>query len=1335
VEDISSTTRITLTVGSQSTVENTRNLYQAGTVALLSGWAKTSFRNIVVKDLSGNILYDLVSSWETFNDDWKSIQNEDPVIYPYDAADWLFDAETMIISCDATTNTPGPFYYPYAAGDPDNFGLPPSGAANGKYAVLVLKVPNSLDWRNYIVEGQIKLQKRNGGLSEQGVGVRYNTTDPNNLLKGKRYHKALVNNRPDPPPTSRPDNGAETGLRNYHFRDYSTYLLSLFYPDGIRAAHQDWYDGFPGWNAQGGYRDFQDNNKYFELILYENSACQGVLEFIYTVYQDDIISLKPDANNFLVLVQNNHVAKWYSRMNFDPANDFILGGRSNLNFDGDKNAAATMGDLARTNLLYSGLYKIARDFSSQWSSVTTANPSQYLPNTDTLYQYYHDQTYNTARYLISRMWSYPTEDYYQWYYPANGWGEFANYGCDLNHAGLVIWFLLESYHHGFVTQGEIEKLSRTFTTRIWNQSSTEDGIDLSVDIHGYLNASEYTNNTTQNADFFILLSEIDFKVWEIFDSWLQKMWGAYKCVSAWATTHRYSSLHPALMLSSVKFGKPRNLTTRSISQNSVTLNWSHPSSWPGGTRLKYYNIYRREYGQTWPSTPTAQVLTSALSFTDNGLDPTKIYQYNVRSQDRTSEWTPGYRNESDASNILSIHQGEVVNVIENGTLMTGAVILNQSYVLPFGNELVIQSVTTLSPPTGAVRKFWAFGTIRSNPNSTLQINSGVTLSANASSRFDFGSNSQLIINGNLIAKGTAAQHITFMSGNPSPQPGDWYSVLLKSGPNTMQYCDVSNATYGIAVQNLSTNLIENCTVQNCLNYGIATENTSVNANSTVIRNCTLTNNGGGISVGNGRVELAQTSSSFGVNNNGWGIVLWTGGKIYMKNAYVTGNTSDGIFVNGSTANATLSPDGVGAGYNHIENNSGAQVKVFQSGGAYIGERHIHSVCNVCSGTNARSAPSSALDDTIEVPCPEIICEFTWTSELCDRLGCNGTGGGSPCPCGYSTYVHNHAGYNYIKGNNSWVDNSTSSNVLAQLQYWGNAPYACPAPGYKFYGPVNYTYCFGGGGSPMAGRSPASGEVTHTGNSTATRDTTLDALAALRLLAALVGPGGPFPDSLHMPWEAYVTELAAKTATPTLKSLALAYLVQARMDRHDYEGVLAAAASILLTLPDDELWFHCQAEMIYALAAKGSLEAAEATYAAMRPRGELINPSGTLHLAEFLSMEKTSGGNSPGSFAPQIPIPPTGDVQSAMPTTFALFQNYPNPFNPLTVLRYSLPVNSYVTLKAYDVVGREIATLVNEQKQAGNYTVPFDASDIASGVYFYKLVSGSFIDVKRMLLIK
>ncbi|NWF51281.1 MAG: T9SS type A sorting domain-containing protein [Ignavibacteriaceae bacterium] len=88
-----------------------------------------------------------------------------------------------------------------------------------------------------------------------------------------------------------------------------------------------------------------------------------------------------------------------------------------------------------------------------------------------------------------------------------------------------------------------------------------------------------------------------------------------------------------------------------------------------------------------------------------------------------------------------------------------------------------------------------------------------------------------------------------------------------------------------------------------------------------------------------------------------------------------------------------------------------------------------------------------------------------------------------------------------------------------------------------------------------------------------------------------------------------------------------------------------------------------------------------------------------------------------------------------PKDFTLFQNYPNPFNPRTTIKYFIPTSEFVTLKVYDVLGNEVATLVDEYKTAGSYEVDFDAAGLSSGVYFYKLQSGSFVESKKMIYLK
>jgi len=110
---------------------------------------------------------------------------------------------------------------------------------------------------------------------------------------------------------------------------------------------------------------------------------------------------------------------------------------------------------------------------------------------------------------------------------------------------------------------------------------------------------------------------------------------------------------------------------------------------------------------------------------------------------------------------------------------------------------------------------------------------------------------------------------------------------------------------------------------------------------------------------------------------------------------------------------------------------------------------------------------------------------------------------------------------------------------------------------------------------------------------------------------------------------------------------------------------------------------------------------------------------------------------------ELPASATGIAErSSIPTEFGLDQNYPNPFNPTTTIGYTIAgaggkgsAAGDVKLVVYDMLGREVAVLVNEKKDPGNYTVTFDAGGLASGMYFYRLKAGNFMETKKLLMLK
>ena len=88
-----------------------------------------------------------------------------------------------------------------------------------------------------------------------------------------------------------------------------------------------------------------------------------------------------------------------------------------------------------------------------------------------------------------------------------------------------------------------------------------------------------------------------------------------------------------------------------------------------------------------------------------------------------------------------------------------------------------------------------------------------------------------------------------------------------------------------------------------------------------------------------------------------------------------------------------------------------------------------------------------------------------------------------------------------------------------------------------------------------------------------------------------------------------------------------------------------------------------------------------------------------------------------------------------PGKFALSQNYPNPFNPVTKINYELPITNYVNLSIHNLLGQKVVTLINEEQNAGHHQVEWDASRFASGIYYYRLEAGDFVNVKKMIILK
>lgn len=134
--------------------------------------------------------------------------------------------------------------------------------------------------------------------------------------------------------------------------------------------------------------------------------------------------------------------------------------------------------------------------------------------------------------------------------------------------------------------------------------------------------------------------------------------------------------------------------------------------------------------------------------------------------------------------------------------------------------------------------------------------------------------------------------------------------------------------------------------------------------------------------------------------------------------------------------------------------------------------------------------------------------------------------------------------------------------------------------------------------------------------------------------------------------------------------------------------------------------------------------------------DLLNGLSVNTMYHFRAVARNSAGVMYGADQMLRVLGPTGVNREALaPAEFALQQNYPNPFNPSTLIHYELPGDVMVRLVVYDILGREVATLANERKQAGKYDVAFNAAALSSGIYVYRMQAGDFVSMKKMLFLK
>ncbi len=590
------------------------------------------------------------------------------------------------------------------------------------------------------------------------------------------------------------------------------------------------------------------------------------------------------------------------------------------------------------------------------------------------------------------------------------------------------------------------------------------------------------------------------------------------------------------------------------------------------------------------------------------------------------------------------------------------------------------------------------GTIVVNENGSLQIGDGYKLTAYSGSSFTFGTNARINSLGIVDLQGNQADPVIFTSSLSPPQPGNWYGIVLAGGPNTLQYCNIEYATYGVIVNSTTGTTTENCNISHCSSYGVYGMN-AMAIGALRLKGTTLENNTVGLGLGNAWASLEPLGNNNTIvqNNNQHGCYFYNS-LAYMNHALIQNNDSgNGIRASGSGSEVYLSANGEQPGWNTIQGNT-EQIVSDEGGHVYIGKRT--QVCNCWE-------QSSALQSINKPACPPE-CYWDWEDSW---------------------------GYNNIYGTDHWVDNWTSNPIYAHLTYWGNPP-SCSAPSSShFYGTVytNYPQCYSSAmlsasGGPISDSVRLYHFVKYLKRLIVEEPDSADYV--LPLLHPLVGAGGKFTDALEEPWEIFLKRIVQSTPSSIIKNNAIEYRILNRMFAKDYDGVISLANNIIANMPDDNLWLYCQSQKISSYLQMGNIASAEQIYTSMKSKGTRIAPQGMVEIRRMLDITKATT---------QSIYQPVDEKEISSTTAasegYELSANYSNPFNPVTTIKYSLPENTKVLLKIYNILGQEVRILVDEFQSAGIKSVSFNAGDLPSGVYFYRLQAGKFIDIKKMLIVR
>ena len=564
---------------------------------------------------------------------------------------------------------------------------------------------------------------------------------------------------------------------------------------------------------------------------------------------------------------------------------------------------------------------------------------------------------------------------------------------------------------------------------------------------------------------------------------------------------------------------------------------------------------------------------------------------------------------------------------------------------------------------------------------TVNVNAGKTLTI--SKNLKVQNNCQINVNGVLNAGVSANDRKTIERIGAS---GTWNGIVFYSGSSgSVQYCDIKNATTAITCNSTLpmiryNNITDNGTGIYVLNVGTVSNEISYNT----IQN----NTSRGISLYSASPKIYSNTIS---NNTYYGI------STYQSSPYLYGNTITGHSANGLNfsyySSAKLVPWNAygyywGRGNNKIKNNTGSGISASYMSNLYLGSSPYGGYNSICNNTGTELSAYYNCAVTAQLnwwgAYPPNSSEFYPYQSTIDYTNALPT---DPNP---------DPEQGMVRGPNGISNSSTINSVKSDLEKAYNlqldGKFAEAIAMYDSFINANSTdsksalalvridECY-----KLSGKEGAANYLDNMIKTKANKNNELDVV------------------SLELKNQYLIQDKRFEEAVTNFNKLAETYKTNKDVEKHS----LFNAGYVYLTYLND----YKNASVKFAeLAAK-------------YPDDELVSESE--YLLGNLDANNRQNLASPNIYQSDLPVP----------TDYALDQNYPNPFNPSTTITYQLPKSGNVTLKIYDMLGKEVMTLVNEQKEMGRYSVQFNASSLASGMYVYQLRANDYTSTKKMLLLK